>query len=352
MIASANNVFRFPSELRFDAISKDWVVIATGRAKRPEAFGNKKREKKTKSVCPFCRLAGQEIPTLIFSDGKEIFSKPNGKIPAGWTTASFPNKYPAFCPGNNLEPQTEGDLFQKMNAVGFHEVVATRDHRKHLALFKTERIKELIDVYQKRYLTLAKNEFVKYIAVFHNYGRAAGASVNHPHSQIITMPLIDIDLNKALSNAQKFQQDKQRCVYCLMNDWEKENGSRIIFENEDFLALCPFASKVAFEIIITPKKHLSYFEKINEEEKWRLAESFRTVFFALFKALNNPSYNFYLHTAPCDGQNYDYYHWHFTVLPKTSMPAGFEIGSQMEISVIEPEKAAAYLKKFIPKSAK
>lgn len=347
-----NNVSQFPSELRFDPVSKDWVVIATGRAKRPESFKEKKKTKKSKSFCPFCLINGQETPTLIFVNGEKISFQSGDSIPRNWTTIVFPNKYPAFCPGKNLEQRTEGKLFQKMNAVGFHEVVVTRDHRRHLAQFTAQQIKELFDVYQERYLFLSKKEFVKHISIFQNHGREAGASIVHPHSQIITTPLVDIDINETMSNAQKFFQENQKCVYCSMNDYEKKNGVRIVFENEKFLALCPFASKTAFEVVITPKQHSPYFEQIEEKEKWLLAEAFQSVFVALDKTLDKLSYNFYLHTAPCDGQKYDYYHWRFTILPKTAIAAGFEMGARMEISTIEPEKAAVYLKKFMPCSAK
>jgi len=334
-----NKNIKFPSELRFDLVSKDWVVIAISRTKRPETSG---------VLCPFCNLKGQEIPTLVFSKGKKIPFKTGDEIPKNWTAVAIPNKYPAFSPGRTLNKRLEGNLYQRMNAVGFHEIVITRDHKKQLAQFSIKEIKEVIDVYQERYLELMKKKFVNYISIFHNHGRSAGASVVHPHSQIITTPLIDIDLKKALLNSKEYRRANKKCVYCLMNDWEKKTKKRIVFENKDFLALCPFASKTAFEIIISPKKHLSYFEKITEKEKWQLAEAFKIALRALFKALNNPAYNFYLHTAPCnDRGTYDYYHWHFTILPKTAIPAGFEIGTRMEISTIEPEKAAEYLRKHI-----
>jgi UDPglucose--hexose-1-phosphate uridylyltransferase len=98
-------------------------------------------------------------------------------------------------------------------------------------------------------------------------------------------------------------------------------------------------------MIISPKKHLPYFEKITEKEKWSLAEAFRVVFSKLYKTLHDPAYNFYLHTAPCDGKKHEHYHWHWTILPKTATWAGFEIGTRMEISTIEPEKAAKILRK-------
>lgn len=354
---------KFPSELRFDLISKDWVVIATGRGKRPEMFKKEKRKKTKvpKKLCPFCQIETQMKPTLIFSQGKKISLK--REIPKDWTIIVIPNKYPALLPYPKLEKKvvetsshlpprlallglvTEGKLYQTMNAVGFCELVVSRDHQKHFPHFKISQVKEIFDSYQERYLDLMKKPFVNYISIFHNHGVEAGASQPHPHSQIITTPLIDTDLQKALFNSGKYFRKNKKCVYCQMNKWERKVKKRIVFENKDFLAICPFASKGAFQVIISPKRHLSYFERISEKEKWQLAEAFQIAMKKLYKGLSDPSYNFYLHTAPCDGKKYDYYHWHWTILPKTATPAGFEIGTRMEISTIEPEKAAQYLRK-------
>ena len=338
---------KFPSELRFDLASKDWVVIATGRARRPETFRKERRkvEKVSKKDCPFCQIHTQEKPTLVFSNGKKIVFKPGDKVPKKWTTMVVPNKYPAFIPDSKIDKHIEGGLYEKISAVGFHEVVVTQDHKKQMAQFSVKQIKEVIDVYQERYLNLIKEKFVNYVSIFHNHGIESGASIAHPHSQIITTPLIDTDLKKAIRNSNKYFNTHKKCVYCLMGEWERKTKTRVVFENKNFLVICPFASKMAFEVIITPKKHLSYFERITEKEKIQLAEAFQKALSKLFKGLNDPAYNFYLHTAPCDGRNYDHYHWHWTILPKTSTWAGFEIGTRMEISTIEPEKAAEYLRK-------
>lgn len=341
MVKKSNPLFKFPSELRFDLISKDWVVIATGRARRPETFRQERRkeEKVSKKSCPFCNLGGQETPVLIYSQGKKVKTLKN------WTTVIVPNKFPAFLPNPKLEKRIEGGIYQTVNAVGFHEVVITRDHKKSIAQFSLNQVKELFDVYQQRYLDLAKKKFVNYVSIFHNHGKEAGASVAHPHSQIITTPLIDTDLMKALDHSERHFKRAGQCIYCLMNTWEKKVKRRIVFENKDFLAICPFASKSAFEVIISPKKHLAYFEKITDTEKWQLAEAFQQALKKLYKALNDPAYNFYLHAAPSDEGKHLYYHWHWTILPKTSTWAGFEIGTRMEISTIEPERAAEYLRK-------
>lgn len=330
---------KFPSELRHDLISGDWVLIATGRAKRPEAFAESEKEKIDipKEKCPFCNIETQEKPNLIFSKGKIVSELEN------WTTVVIPNKYPALLPAKKIEKTKEGKFYQKISGVGFCELVITRDHYRHFANFKIEEVKEVFDAYQQRYLSLKKQPFVKYISIFHNHGKKAGASQPHPHSQIFTTPLLDIDLKKALLTSEKYFRKFKKCIYCEMNKWEIKAKKRVVFENKDFLVLCPFASKTAFEIIISPKKHSSNFEDIDEKQKWSLAEGFLIAMKKLFKALNNPSYNFYLHTSPCD-KRYSYYHWHLTILPKTAIPAGFELGTRIEISTIEPEKAAEYLR--------
>jgi len=342
-----NPKIKFPSELRFDLVSRDWVVIATGRGKRPEAFKKEKRVKIEipKKDCPFCNIETQEKPVLLYSRGKKIPLERG--TPKNWTIVVVPNKYPALLPYPKLEKKIEGKLYQTMNAVGFCELVVMRNHEKHFPHFKISQVKEVFDVYQERYLALMKKPFVNYVSIFHNHGAEAGASQPHPHSQIITTPLIDVDLKRALFNSERYLKENKKCLYCQMNNWEKRLKKRIVFENKDFLAICPFASKSAFQIIISPKKHLAYFEKITEKEKWLLSEVFQVVMEKLYKALNDPPYNFYLHTAPCDGKKHPHYHWHWTILPKTAIPAGFEIGTRMEISTIEPEKAAEYLRKQV-----
>ena len=337
-----------------DFVSKDWVVIATGRARRPETFKKEKRRKDepSKKGCPFCGIEKQKGALLAFSKGKKVFQRDWSEKSSGsglpselrkWTTIVVPNKFPAFISDTGLSRRRKG-FYEVMNAFGYHEVVITKDHKKSLGRLSPLEIKEVIDVYQERYLALKKKKFVNYISIFHNHGREAGASISHPHSQILTVPLIDADLRGALSGAKRHFKKNGKCVYCEMNKWEMKEKERIVFENRDFMVVCPFASKAAFEVIISPKKHLAYFEEITEKEKQGLAEAFKAALGKLYAALGDPPYNFYLHSAPPGGARRDYYHWHWTILPKTSIWAGFELGAKIEISTIEPEKAAAYLR--------
>lgn len=331
---------KFPSELRSDPLSQDWVIIATGRGRRPETFRKEsiKEAVQPKKNCPFC-FTKEEKPLLVFVGG--LKSK---KFLKQWTTISVPNKYPALIPSKNLNERSEGPYYKVMDGVGFHEVIVTKDHYKSLAQLPLERVVEVINAYQERYLDLMNEPFVKYISVFHNHGKEAGASIFHPHSQIIAAPVIDPDLGRSLLRSQKYFQETGKCIYCQINEWDKKDRKRIVFENKEFLVICPFASKAAFEVIISPKDHSPYFERISDSGKRHLAEALQVSLRKLYKALNNPPYNFYLHTAPPDGRDYSFYHWHVTIIPKTSTWAGFELSTGIEISTIEPERAAEYLK--------
>lgn len=323
------------SELRQDLVTGTWAVIATGRVKRPDDFKTKKRTiVENEKDCPFCHPGKDEKrkPTLVYKDLK-----------GEWSLMVTPNKYPAFGPSLQLNHRNQGP-FSIMDGAGFHEVIITKDHNRHIAKMKIEEVEEIVGAYQERYLGLMNRRFINYISIFHNHGREAGASLGHPHSQLVAMPVIDPDVWRSLKGSADYWQKNKMCVHCVMIEWEKESAERVIFENEEFIALCPFVSRTAFEVKVYPKFHASHFERINQVSEAKLAQALRAVLIKIDKGLNNPAYNFFLHTAPCDGKDYSHYHWHFEILPKTSIWAGFELGTGIEISTIEPEKAAEFLK--------
>jgi UDPglucose--hexose-1-phosphate uridylyltransferase len=324
-----------PSELRLDLLSKDWVVIASGRAKRPSTFTKH-------GTCPFCKIHTREDAVLAMKNGKKIT---NVRDISSWTTLVFPNHFPAFIPHCPPQKRREGPLYQAMNATGFHEVIVTRDHTHSLADMSLSRVREVIETYHMRFKALAKEKIVSHVFIFHNHGQEAGASIAHPHSQIATLPFVNPDLRNALLRAKKFYRKTGKCVYCELNAWERKSKTRIVFENKDFLVVCPFASKQAFEMIISPKRHLSYFERISESQKDNLAKAFSVALRKLKKGLKNPPYNFYLHTTPMMKEKDEaYYHWHWTILPRIEMSAGFELGVGIEITTVAPELAAEHLR--------
>lgn len=337
MIKQRKKEKKLNSELRMDLVSSDWVVIATGRARRPSSFAKKHKEVKANSIkdCPFCQSELLERDILARRDN------PNGD----WLVISVPNKYPAFTPAEKLNQRKVGPN-RVMDGVGFHEVIITHDHDRPMAKFTNEEIRKVIEVYQERYLNLMNKKLTKYISIFHNHGQEAGATVSHPHSQLIAIPVLDPDLRNSIEGANDFCTSQGKCVYCTMLEWDLKDGKRIIYQNDKFVVLCPFAPQVSFEVRIYPKKHQPYFEQIDEQEKDLFADALQKALSKIYQGLENPSFNFYFHTAPCDGANYDSYHWHLNIMPKTSTWAGFELGAGIEISVIEPEEAAQYLKKF------
>ena len=325
------------SELRMDLVSNDWVIVATGRARKPETFAKNGRikEKVSSKDCPFCgdRVLEQGV-TLRYD-------QPDGQ----WKLISVKNKYPALSEGSNLHQRKEGPN-RIMDGIGFHEIIITTDHEKQIAQFSKTEVKEVFDAYQTRYLDLMNKKFIKYISIFHNHGQEAGASIAHPHSQLIAIPVIDPYLRGSVDGAGAFYRSQGKCVYCTILEWDLKDRQRIIYENEKFVVLCPFASQVAFEVRVYPKEHYAHFERMNDAVKWLFADAFQKAMNKVYLGLKDPAYNFYIHTAPCDGANYDHYHWHIIIVPKTATWAGFELGTGIEISTIEPEKAAAFLRKF------
>ncbi len=322
---------KITSELRKDIVSGTWVVFSTRRRERPEFSKSKNQEIETEeefNKCLFCRenISGQEKDNLIYV-------KENGD----WSLKVFPNKFPAFFPGVNDVNKREVGPFEVMDGVGYHEVLVTEDHHRDIADMDVPRIAEIIDAYQDRYIELMNKKHIKYISIFKNYGKSAGASINHPHSQIIAMPVIDPDVYRSLVGSESYYMAHRECVHCVMIEWEKESGERVIFENEEFIVVCPFVSRVSFETRIYPKKHLSYFERITDEQKIKLAEAMKHCLGKLKKNVGNPSYNMFLHTSPCDGRAYDHYHWHFEIFPKTNTWAGLELSTGIEVCSILPE---------------
>ena len=335
------------SELRFDLVSKDWVVIAPGRGRRPETFVRKEEAVVEQAItaCPFCDLTEQATAVLVkIQNSRNIQVVSNQALTQlDWQIVVIPNKYPAFGLADDLNERAVGP-YQVSDGVGFHEVVIYRDHIKPLTDFSVGELKSVISVMRQRYLELMDQKFVNYISVFHNQGQEAGASVSHPHSQIIAIPVIDPDLRRSLEGSQRYFNLNHHCVHCAMMKWDLENGERIVFENDQFVVLVPFASRVSFEMRIYPRQHKSYFERITDNEIMPLAEALQQSLSRLAKKLNYPAYNFFIHTSPCDGHDYDHYHWHVEILPKTSTWAGFELGTGIEILTIAPEQAAGFLR--------
>jgi len=324
------------SELRQDIVTGDWVVIAKARAQKPETFKSQPEEIKVNpSECVFCEpeKTGQKKDTLIYyrEDGE-------------WSLRVFPNKFPAFARQSNIVRHWNEGPFFGMEGVGYHEIIVTRAHDLALAQMTIDELAELTDAFRTRYLELMNKKSVNYIMIIHNHGKRAGASQPHPHCQLFAIPVVSPGVDSELRGAEQFHRSQKNCVYCTMLEWELKENKRLVFENDSFVVFAPFASRAAFELWVMPKKHQPYFERIAGKQEWELGEALRQSMSRLFYGLGNPSVNFYLHTSPCDGKEYDHYHWHIEILPRSSIWAGFELATGIEISTAIPEEAAKFLK--------
>ncbi|MFY9493219.1 MAG: galactose-1-phosphate uridylyltransferase [Minisyncoccia bacterium] len=325
------------SELRQDPVSRDWVIISTGRAKRPEAFKSPQpAERETPiNLCPF------ENPKEHGNEVIKVYSSPAG---GGWAIQVVENKFPIVRGQNCSVESRKGPYLARDNA-GYHEVVVFKDHRRSLAQLDIGEVRQVVEVYHERYVELSQKECANYVLIFHNHGREAGASISHPHSQIMALPFIPSDIRRSLEGSQKYQTERDRCVHCDVLAWELKEKKRIIFENESFAALVPYVPKFSYEVRIFPKSHRSYFEDISDSEVAGFAEALKISLAKIYHGLDNPAYNFFIHTPPAErDREYDYYHWHLEINPRLATWGGFELGTGGEVIDVDPDEAAEYLR--------
>lgn len=341
------------SELRQDLVSGDWIVIARGRSKRPHINSSPRN---TAPLCPFedPQTSGNGEPLLVlFQSGKEPIRK-------NWAIQVITNKFPAFkktitplehvvlAPHSNLNNACVIELREGPHTwvpgYGYHEVIIYRDHTKPLSRFSILEAAQVFEAYQARYLAIARDKCVKYILILHNHGRESGASLDHPHSQLIAIPVVPPDVMRSLEGSRRYRNEHKKCVHCVMLEWELKDKKRIVYENDHFVSVCPYVSRASFEIRIFPKLHAPHFEKMPTSSFLALAEVFTKTLEKLDQALGTPHYNFFIHTAPTQGNSYDHYHWHIELIPKTGIWGGFEIGTGIEVSSVAPETAAETLR--------
>jgi UDPglucose--hexose-1-phosphate uridylyltransferase len=330
-------------ELRKDPIISRWVIISTERGKRPSSFSPPDK-KLPDGFCPLCPGNEDKTPPEVFA-----YRSPGSQANTpGWSLRVVPNKFPALRIEGELDRRGEG-IYDKMNGIGAHEVIIEcPEHTATLSSVSQEHFEKVLLSYRARMNELYRDRRFKYIAIFRNQGEVAGASLAHPHSQIIALPIVPKRLMEELDGSKEHFNYKERCVYCDIIRQEKEQAVRIANENQDFLAITPFASRFPFEIWILPKKHSSSFEEISDRHYTSLAEIFSDTLKRLSLSLNDPPYNFMLHTSPVSEKFNDYYHWHFEIIPRLTRVAGFEWGSGFYINPTAPEDAAQFLKEVAP----
>jgi UDPglucose--hexose-1-phosphate uridylyltransferase len=329
-------------ELRKDPIVGRWVIISTERGKRPTSFKMNEKTATAGGFCPLCVGNEDKTPPEVYALRRDG-SKPDTP---GWTLRVVSNKFPALVIEGSLKKQAEG-MYDKMNGIGAHEVIIeTPRHGSSLCQLDPKAFEDVLWTYRERIVDLQKDVRFRYVLIFKNHGVEAGASLAHSHSQLIALPVIPKLVMEEMEGSKNYYRYKDRCVFCDIVHQELDDKIRVVVENDDFLAITPFASRSPFEIWLLPKKHSSSFVNISPAEYSSLARIFKDVLSRLEAALEDPPYNFTLHTSPFNELINDYYHWHFEIIPTLSKIAGFEIGSGFYINPTPPEEAATFLKEI------
>ncbi len=327
------------SQFRQNPISKHWVLISPNRSKRPEQFASDpvihQNTPEILESCVFC--PGNE------AQNKEIAKFPNNK---NWEVRVIPNKFEALA---HIPLSSKKEFYVSRSGAGDHEVVIIRKHNEPVALQSIHVVELSLHVLRQRYLDLAQQKQYSYIQIFHNHGRDAGASLIHPHYQIISLPMVPGGVHDEMLGCYHYYQANQECIYCAIMKEEKKQEERVIFETEDFLVLAPYASRSPFETWILPKRHSGRFEEITDKELTQLAYVLKVTLGQLYTKLSDPALNFYIHTLPLEHAKHSIhddrsYHWHLTIFPRIAIWAGFEYATGIPINPMPPEVAAKFLK--------
>ncbi|MEW6049750.1 MAG: galactose-1-phosphate uridylyltransferase [Candidatus Zixiibacteriota bacterium] len=326
-------------ELRKDPIIGRWVIISTERGKRPTSFSSVSRRSEA-TMCPFC--PGNESATppeiMAYRQPQTERNRP------GWRLRVISNKYPALVIEGGLNREAKG-LYDRMNGIGAHEVIIeTADHMRDWVDMADEEIRDILWAYRERMLDLARDSRFKYVLVFKNHGEAAGASLEHAHSQLIATPIIPKRVTEELEGAKRYYEFKERCIFCDIIRQEIMENERIVKDHDAFISFQPFASRFPFETWIIPKTHQSSYLEMSDAEYLNLASAMKDTLLRLKLALNDPAFNFILHTRPISPDSSHFFHWHVEVMPKLTKVAGFEWGSGFYINPTSPEEAATFLR--------
>jgi UDPglucose--hexose-1-phosphate uridylyltransferase len=327
-------------QLRRDPVTGRWVIVAADRQKRPSDFRLDRPVILGRDQCPFCPGREELTPPEILA------YRQNGGAAntPGWDLRVVPNKFPALQVEGTLERIGDG-MYDRMSGVGAHEVIIeTPDHGRTLAAMSDPEIERVLWAYRERILDLKRDVRMQYIMVFKNHGAAAGATLEHTHSQLIALPLVPDFVREEVDGARRHYAAKERCVFCDVIRQDLADGSRVVVENADVVVLAPYASRLAFETWLLPRRHGARFEDAPRHEYESLARALKSVLQRMDRALESPPYNLVVHTAPIFEDVAPSYHWHVEIIPKLTPVAGFEWGTGFYINPTAPEEAASVLR--------
>lgn len=326
-------------ELRQNFITKEWVIIANERAKRPKELISQKPPQPLAhfvATCPFCPGNEDKTPPEVM------------RVPAGssgpWQVRVVPNKFSAL----ERETQPTRTIHRSRRSIGgfgVHDVIIeTPDHSQVTALLDDAHVANVLRAYKSRYDELSLDPRIAQVIIFKNHGIDAGTSLEHPHSQLIATPVISSQVRGRFQIALQHYDDYGICIFCQMIEEELAEEERVVLATEHFVVFEPFASSTPFATHIFPRRHMASFGDISTAEVNDLARVLRKVLGKVYHGLGNPDFNYTLRSAPAELHEVKYFHWYVSVIPRISRVAGFELGSGMFINSVPPESAAEFLR--------
>lgn len=326
-------------QFRQDPTTGRWVIIAPGRAHRPRRFGSSE-ERAEAEPCPFCSGNEALTPPEIWA-ARAAESAADGP---GWRVRVVPNKYPALTEAEPAAGLTD-NLYPSQAALGAHEVIIESPaHDVSLGTLSEDQFSRVVLSYRQRLRELSRDARWRYALLYKNQGDGAGATLEHVHSQLVAMPAVPQAPRQELERAKAYFQATGECIYCVLIERETGRPERVIFQDEHFLALCPFAARFAYETWLVPKNHLPAFADSPEGTVQAFARSLKEILKRIDAVLGDPPFNFFIHSMPiADGAD-KYYHWQLRILPQLARAAGFEWGSGAHINSVAPEEAARVLR--------
>jgi len=332
-------------------VQKRWVIVAIERSRRPSDFKHDKAGKSREpKLCPFCPGNEDKTPPEIFAI-RDCDSKPDTP---GWEVRVIPNKFPALAVEGDIGRRGLG-IFDLMNGIGAHEVIIeTPEHGLHMGDMTVDHLFKIVKIYRNRIADLHRDHRLRYVLIFKNHGEVAGASLAHPHTQLIATPITPRTISAELDSGREHFFHKERCLFCDIINQELALKRRIVSATPEFVVLEPFASRFPFETWILPREHSHDYTQSSDELLRAFAEVLKDTLWRLKVALDDAPFNFMLHTAPNTAPRpgkpnywgtlqYDY-HWHLEIMPRLTKVAGFEWGTGFYINPTPPETAADYLR--------
>ena len=326
-------------ELRKDPIVQRWVVMAPDRAKRPSDVKDDPKSVEGE-FDPFAEGNELATPPEIMAY-RNYGSQANGP---GWRVRVVPNKFPALQIEGTLEKRGDG-IYDMMNGIGAHEVIIECPQGEtNMSRLSVDNIREVLWVYHDRLVDLKRDRRLVHALIFKNKGALAGASLQHSHSQLMATSVVPITIYEEINGALEFFNYRGRSIFDDMIQQELAHGARIVLDTANFVVFCPFASRFPFETWILPKQQSSHFENITKQAIEELGTVLKTVLRKLELALDDPPYNYVIHTAPFNQPELPHFLWHMELFPRITRVAGFEWGSGFYINPVLPEEAAAFLR--------